>query len=219
MNTATHADFSVPVNYTVNALPGDNATQVAGTISMMCRYSNEDARRDEFVQWVNQKVAAIGGDPDPCAAAFQLTRECFYFQRDEATGGPLANDVVEVLVRPVDAVVLSANGRKVPGDCDCFSMLVASILLCLGVPCSFVTISGNRANPDAYSHVYVVAYPDDKDRRVAIDASHGAVVGWEAPTFGKYTEWTLSGAMGGGQAIVILAILLGAIYVIYGRGI
>ena len=219
MQTAMHADFAQPVNYTVQQLGGDNAQQVAGTVAMMRRYVADDCRNETFVHWLNGKLPQFaGGDYDPCEIAFRLARECFYFQRDETTGGPLASDVVEVLVRPVDAVLLAQNGQKVPGDCDCFSMLVAAILRCFGVTCCFATVAASPANPEAYSHVYVVANPGTEER-VAVDASHGKYCGWEAPNLGKYTEWPVDGVMGGSQAVVILLLLVAAFaYVKYGGG-
>lgn len=72
------------------------------------------------------------------------------------------------------------------GDCDCYCMLLATLLTIKGVPCSFAVIS-QPDSPDSFSHVYVVAYPDYLNR-VALDASHGQYVGWEYPNTVRYYE-------------------------------
>ena len=216
MTTATHPEFSFPVNYTAASLPDSNDGQVFATIDMMRRYSVEDAGRPEFVaalskfnfDGVTQQGAS--GPETPCELAYRFAKHIFRFQRDETTGGPLDPNVVEVLVRPIDAVLLrDKSGEKVPGDCDCFSMLVACCLRVMGVPSAFATISADSFDPSAYSHVYVVAWPGDPDKRTVVDASHGPSVGWEAPNLGRYSEWPLSG--GAGNALTILGFLLAAL--------
>jgi len=65
------------------------------------------------------------------------------------------------------------------GDCDCFSTLLASILLALEFHAWFVSIKVDPSEPDRWSHVYVMTYLPDEETTVALDASHGNYLGWE----------------------------------------
>ena len=209
MQTATHPEFDFPVNYSTSYLPGGNSAQVSATIDMMRRYAIEDSDNPIFVDALGKFQSVNSTTADPCALAFNFARSIMRFQRDEVTGSPLDPNVIEVLIRPVDAVVMcERQGDKIPGDCDCFSMLVSCALRVLGVSSSFVTVAADGGDPASYSHVYVVAWPGTSDR-VAVDASHGPYVGWEAPNTGMYCEWPLAG--GGYGAMVVLGFLLAAL--------
>ncbi len=208
MNTGVlHPDFAEPLNYQTQVLPDSPDAQVAATIAMMRRYAVDDST----------KAAVVSKAQEACdAGVFAIAQRDMYFQRDEQTAGWLGSDAVEVLCRPVDVAVLSLT-QPVPGDCDCHSMYVAAMLLALGIPCAFVTSAADGKNPKVFSHVYVVAYPDDPQQRIVVDASHGARVGWEAPHLGRYQEWPLNGSeVGASNALVILE-MLAAVYFFWGR--
>ena len=66
------------------------------------------------------------------------------------------------------------------GDCDCFSTLLASMLLSANknVGVAFRTTASDSSRPNDYSHVYVVATLPC-GREVPLDASHGDYAGWE----------------------------------------
>jgi hypothetical protein len=83
---------------------------------------------------------------------------------------------------------------KPQGDCDDFTMLVCSLLKCLGVPFEIVTIAADPAEPSRWSHVYAVALVEDGGR-LPIDASHGKFPGWEVPLehILRYQAWDESG--------------------------
>jgi hypothetical protein len=78
-------------------------------------------------------------------------------------------------------------------------MYVAALCESAGIPCGFVTVAADPADPSQYSHVYAVAYPKDefgRRVRVPIDASHGEYAGWEVPDrFNKRKEWMIGGFM------------------------
>jgi len=212
VQTAEHPDFAGPVNFTTDYLSDWPDAQVAGTVSMMRRYALDDSRHPAVVG----KALEAGN----VQGVFNVAQRDMYFQRDERTAGPLDPNAVEVLVRPCDVAVMSSSAfsgdraQKVPGDCDCFSMYVASMLLAQGVPCAFVTTSADGKNPDHFSHVYVVAWPNDKERRVVIDASHGKRVGWEAPNHGRYKEWPLDGVEEGAGSALVGLLLVIALYLV-----
>lgn len=217
MKGVIHPDFVVPVSYTRTMLPEDSAdNQVAATISMMKRYAVEDSRSAGVKQLAADLLSTSASAADYAGNVFDAVQSMMYFQRDELTAQPIDMNAVEVLIRPVDVIALNDAGQTVPGDCDCFSMSCAALLLAGGVPCSFVTISGSANAPDAYSHVYVVAWPDSQYRMV-LDASHGKAVGWEAPNHGRYREWAVTGfENGAASSVCILGALLIAAAVLFG---
>jgi hypothetical protein len=162
--------------------------QVEQAIGQMSRYAIEDSRRDPVIADALSATRAAGGDP--ITGAWQRAKKRIRFVEDQNV--ITSPDVVEVLIRPVDVCLIDASmgPGSVIGDCDDFSMFVASLLLAQNIPCCFATVAADPSQPDAYSHVYVVAYEDG--RRTPVDASHGKFCGWEAPNrYGKMREWDL----------------------------
>jgi transglutaminase-like putative cysteine protease len=179
-------------------LPDSPDDQVASTIGVMAAYARDDATTPQIQQAAKEAMAeaAAGGEAgDPLAAVWSYVRNRMTFVRDDAwsanqtiethTGLP----VIEVVTRPRDVLTWGA------GDCDCYSTFAASLLLALGVPVRFATIAADPQAPTEYSHVYLVAYPQDQARRrVPMDLSHGKYIGWETENkFGKLTEWPVDG--------------------------
>lgn len=207
-----HADFPAPITYEAMALPEDSAdAQVTATVCVMRRYALEDSRCSPVASLAQAILVECGDSREYLQRVFDEARGRMYFQRDEVTGAPIAGeDTVEVLLRPIAVMELTKDGGQVPGDCDCFSMFVAALLLAGGVSCAFATAGADKSAPDSFSHVYVVAWPDTKYRTV-IDASHGPRLDWEAPNYGRYQEWGVGGASvatGAGSSSCVLGLLL-----------
>lgn len=191
-------------NYSAIPLSPYPDQQVAQTIGVMRKRVNEDAASPEFQQW----AASICGNPadsesDVVQRAFQHVRNAIQFTRDEAiganVGGYPADDVVEVIIRPIDMARYVSQGIAM-GDCDDFSQYVACLLTCYGIPCEFVTVAADGRAPMNFSHVYVAAYPINEEtgerERIALDTSHGQYPGWEVPNqYGKFQQWPLSGGL------------------------
>jgi hypothetical protein len=115
------------------------------------------------------------------------------FKRDETIADELQvddkrkPDTIEVLIRPIDQwLLIKLRGLGV-GDCDCFHMYGACLLLALGIPCSLVTVSADPERPNEFSHVYLASYLNGV--RTPLDISHGDYPGWEAPNLGRVKEW------------------------------
>jgi hypothetical protein len=205
------------IKYSLSELSDDPDTQVSQTIGFMRRYACEDAKSPI----IQQDALQAWQSSDPVADTWKyLSRyegsRGMQFVNDEVTGQPFEDDpapafrwrpVVETLMRPCDQAVC-----PIPqGDCDDFSMYGAAHLIARGVPCSFATIAANQAEPDLYSHVYLVAYP--QTGRVVLDLSHGEYLGWEAPALaGKFREWPV---IESGFGLLGWAALLGGSYLIY----
>ena len=71
-------------------------------------------------------------------------------------------------------------------DCDELATYAASMLLELGVPCQFVTVSTDPEDPMRFNHVYVQAIRKD-GTKVPMDFS-GAELGGE-PQWIRRKEW------------------------------
>lgn len=164
---------------------GDSSDeQVEATIALMQRYAVEDAQ-SECVEQAVQLACRMYGCRNVIDAIHRWVRSSCRFVHDEESSAALQRfdqrPIVEVLLRPVEML----HFRR--GDCDDFSMLAASMLLAAGIDCAFVTVAAEPSTPTDFSHVYVAAYPA-AGGRVAVDASHGARIGWEARAYRK-AEW------------------------------
>ncbi|MFN7996978.1 MAG: hypothetical protein U0Q18_25415 [Bryobacteraceae bacterium] len=192
------------VSYEITPVSPDPTVQVAQTIDLMRRYTLEDLQAPGIQ---SDAAACATLAPDPVLSAWDWCKKDgakgLRFTRDENLSRPLwlgGDEAIEVLVRPQDMARL-ANPQ---GDCDCFSMYTAAMLLSLGVPCSFATIAANPEIPHLFTHVYCVAYPDGE--RVPMDTSHGPYPGWESPVCFRMEEWPLgAGAIAPGPGNLLLA--------------
>ncbi len=198
--TVQHPDLG-EVRYTLHDLPEHPDGQVSGTIDLMRGYALADANDPLIAKRAGYLRDAFR---EPLDAVHRHVSRNLRFRNDDETVGRVfgqwrpggMGDVVEVLTRPVDIELAQQYGRTPEEDCDGYSMYVASLLTSLGIPCAFCTVAVDPQEPTRYSHVYVVAYPKEGQyagRRIAIDASHGPYVGWEAPNpFGKRKEWPVN---------------------------
>lgn len=189
-----HPGWQGPINSHLQGLPDDADAQTAVTISLMRELATRDAATPPL------RTIAAGLPSSPRAVVdriFWFVRQGVRFRRDSELAQGIEGwspDIIEVLVRPVDLLTM----QPAEGDCDDFSMLVASLLVAAGIPSSFVTVAADPLEPTRYSHVYVVAHLADGD--VAVDASHGSEPGWEAPNrFGKRTLWRVDSMHGLGE--------------------
>jgi hypothetical protein len=180
-----HPAFGEVVSYTETVIPDDPDGQVAATIALMRRYALEDAISPEIQRAAGEIKQASGSGLPYAEACFRLVKGSLKFVEDSSLYSSVPSSspnvqTVETLVRPRDMLRMGSSGRGArQGDCDDFSMLLASLLVAGDVPCSFVTVAADAESPDRFSHVYVAAYPDGKQSRIALDASHGSYPGWE----------------------------------------
>jgi hypothetical protein len=203
------------VRYSATPTSEDPDQQVADTISLMRQYAGEDARSPVIASDVAQ--AQVSNDPIADTwnyiNRYSGTRG-MRFTRDEAIASQVPigqwRPCVETLIRPVDQAMLP----NPQGDCDDFAMYGAAHLQARGVPCSFATVAADGRDPNAYSHVYLVAYPSwgpYAGMRVPMDLSHGSYLGWEVPNaYGKFCEWSCSGI-----GVVGWGLLLSGGYLLY----
>jgi len=217
---------SLPIQGTITEVSDDPDTQVAQVISLMTSYVLADAKTPEILADAREALAI--NPSDPVAAVWEYVKSKIDFTRDEAQAshfarllqqlraGATPDQVVEILIRPVDMHHMTAFGRRGREDCDGFSMYAGALLLALGVPCSFVTVAADPMDPTIYSHVYTVAYAGGIRR--PCDSSHGAWAGWEAENrYGKRKEWPLPLGQINLASVFMLGMLLGAACWLWGK--
>jgi hypothetical protein len=108
------------------------------------------------------------------AAIFYFVRNRFIFRRDPTGGMEAIQDARATIERGF-------------GDCDDFSVLLATLLGLVGYPTRFVVI---RINPkaDGFQHVYTEVLDPDETKWHALDATNPkALVGWEARSIERRT--------------------------------
>jgi hypothetical protein len=186
-----HPAFGAVVRYSAEPLPEDSDSATAITIEAMADMASADSHSPE----IRRIAGSLGGrDRSGLAqAAFWHVRRGLRFVRDSALASPLGRVLdpqhAEILIRPVDIIRMPEGS----GDCDDFSMLLASILLAADIPVLFVAVAADPEAPERYSHVYVRAEVRPGEW-MALDASHGSYPGWEvADVFGKRRAWPAGG--------------------------
>jgi transglutaminase-like putative cysteine protease len=65
------------------------------------------------------------------------------------------------------------------GDCDDFSMLLASLLVAAKVPVWFRAVAVDEREPWRWSHIYCKVFLKDERKFISLDVSHGKFPGWE----------------------------------------
>lgn len=72
-------------------------------------------------------------------------------------------------------------------DCDELAMYGAALLLAMGVPCQFVTVSTDPKDPTRFTHIYVQAIREDGTKVLDF---YGPEPGWE-PHYIRRKEWEI----------------------------
>jgi transglutaminase-like putative cysteine protease len=200
----------VKAEYTYVAEEGNG--EVFATLAKMREYALADAASAPVLESLQAaREFADRYRVSVAEGAWAIVKGAMSFVRDERLSESFADParevpVIEVLIRPVDLAGTGVAQRL--GDCDDYSMWLASILVAAGVRCSFVVMAGDGRDAGRYSHVYVAAYPEGGGR-TALDASHGAYAGWEAPNvYGLREEYPVN--WDGGNGIWQTVLLIGA---------
>lgn len=194
MLNAYHPAWGNTVNYSLTRLPDSPDAQVAVTIAEVIRLIKEDAQ-SPIIREIAQRCGRGG---DPVAGVWRHVKQLRFAQdfdtaQELDTPAPWKEDVVEVLIRPIDQAQLAAAGNGT-GDCDCFQLYGLCLLTALGIPAALVTVSAAPERPREYSHVYGVAYLNGQ--RIPLDFSHGPHIGWECPNLGRLREWPIDESTG-----------------------
>jgi hypothetical protein len=164
----------------------------------MCGHVRQSAA-DPYIQrlagelW-NSAAGAGTGDPigDLAQTVWLWAKVNIKFVLDEIQLSQLLNrQATDFLISPL---IMIHRGRK-QGDCDCFSMMIAALLTCMGVPWRFATIKCDSRDTKRWSHIYLCV-DLSSGARLPLDASHGKFCGWEVPArdVTEYAEWDCNGS-------------------------
>lgn len=80
------------------------------------------------------------------------------------------------------------------GDCDDFSLLLASMLLCAGIHPYFVTVAADPEDERKFSHIYVCACLRDEGAFMCLDAGNRLQMvppGWEPSKITRKAIWAV----------------------------
>jgi hypothetical protein len=216
MDWAYHPDFGGLAAYEIKSLPEGADGQVRETIREVAGHVLRDANDPLVMEHAGRALQL--GNGCPITGVWNWVKPRIRFQQDEDTARRLhivdrrVPDIIEVVIPPRDQARLIEMGRGVE-DCDGFTGYAECLLLALGVPIKFVTVSADAEQPTRFSHVYVASYLNG--RRIPLDFSHGEYPGWECPNTGRLQEWDLSiaNAPSGETVALVAAALLAAAWI------
>jgi hypothetical protein len=178
---------AVPTN------PIDTDISTVDTIQQMIAIARVSSHSPRVVSVVDALQHSLPNKPsnlDLVRAIFWWIKNHVKFVSDESIlGAELGyEDVNQELLIPADTLLAMAQPM---GDCDDFSMLVASFMLCISVPVWFVAVAVDRDQPWRFSHVYCRVRVDGVS--IPFDASHGKQLGWETKSnVFRRMEWLVS---------------------------
>jgi len=194
--------FPGPSTVTRRNASDDPDQQTAETVERMQAISIEDAHSPQV--WAATQgalhSAASSARVDIADAIYRWVCSHVRFRSDEPVLATLLglDNELDLLIRPTRLLTMSRPAE----DCDGFTMLCCSMLLCAGVPCEIVTIKADHEDPTRFSHVYCQAIIEDGSA-VVMDCSQGSLhqfpLGWEAPEYFARKEWGVMHPAGSGR--------------------
>lgn len=179
------------IDVTIDPAAGNANASTAQTIARMSQLIQKAQSAPKVLQSARAAIAELPMGADRrqiCAAVFNwIRRHVRFVQDEELLAAELGHpDAAELLIAPW--VLVAMDDPR--GDCDDFSMLCASMLEVLSVPCQLVTIAADPQDPSRWSHVYVYARLENGGY-LSMDTSHGSEPGWEAPRRFKIRTWPI----------------------------
>ena len=175
--------------------PFDNDKAVADTIAVMIEIvkaygANPVVAR--AVRAATDTLPTVAIDRDVVRAIYYWIKSHIRFVEDEeilkrALGYEDLELDKELLITP-DTLLSMPHPM---GDCDDFSLLLATMCYSFGLPVWFVTIAADKMYPQKFSHVYVKVYLPDESKTEYLDASHGSYPGWEYKAAFRKQEWAV----------------------------
>ena len=184
--------WGMPVMITDKATdPYNTDLSTSQTIEQMIAIARSSASSPKIRNVVNTCLESLPDKP----TNKDLARKLFYwcknnvkFVEDEQVIGQELGyqDVYKELLITPDVLL---NMPTPMGDCDDYSMLLASLLVCAQIPCRYTAIAADKGQPNKFSHVYVSALIDG--RWVGMDVPYGSTIGWEKEGF-RRMDWRIN---------------------------
>jgi transglutaminase-like putative cysteine protease len=187
--------------------PHDNFTSTADTIDQMIVLVQENVN-SPYIQSALQSIKGNLGRqtrPGVTPTTLDLARAIWWYVKSKIRFVTDEETLIRVLQLYPDYNSLGTGKElllspsfvlqmKDPiGDCDDFSMLIATLLIAAGVQgVYFCTVAGDRNDPDAFTHVYVNVELYN-GTMFPLDASHGNYPGWETKSIFKGANWSVDG--------------------------
>jgi hypothetical protein len=176
--------------------PFNNDVSTAATVRVMGRLARVYAG-DPQVMYATGEALSTGvrSQRDAASAIFYWIRGNISFIEDEQLMyeelgiQPKHLDKELLIVPPV----LLSMPRPM-GDCDDFSLLMASMLLCAGIQPYFVTVAADAEEPERFSHIYVCACLMDEGTHLCLDAGNRFAMvppGWESSKITRKAIWAV----------------------------
>lgn len=193
MGTTNNGSYIIPlfgvVPTNIHSIPAsdDPDTLTADTIAMMRSNVFATVKSPIVQQATTQALKGLGTNPSDKQKANAIhtwIRRNVQFVPDASILQRIGiADEDEALIAPDRLLTMS----KPQGDCDDFSQLAAAMLTNAGVANHFVTIAGERDDPQRFSHVYNMV--ETEEGLTPFDSSHGKRFGVEAPVYFRKKVW------------------------------
>lgn len=175
----------------------DSDVSTAATIADMRRLARMYSHDPSVVAAVNSALARTGvvAHRDIAHAIFYWVRQNIRFVEDETLLYQQLGVSVEDLDKELLIVPPVLLAMPVPmGDCDDFSVLLASMLMSAGLRPYFVTVAADSMEPQKFSHVYVCAELADEGTHLCLDAGNrfpAVPAGWESENVSRKAVWSI----------------------------
>lgn len=192
--------WGLPISVaTIQTNGRDNDKSTQDTINQMIRLARHSSSLPVVNAALDSCLSKISAIHTSSPSNREIARRIFWFvkshltfETDEAIlqsqfnlSEEEANDR-ELIISP--EMLLSMSHPM--GDCDCYSTLTASLVVCAKMPCAYVVIAVDEKEPFRWSHVFCKAYLQDEGQWLTMDTSHGMYPGWETGKFQfRRMEW------------------------------
>lgn len=176
--------FGIPVQVSSRATdPNNTDRSTVETLQLMVALATSSSRSPQISILSTNCLMNLPYPPtkrEIVRALYHCVKRVVQFREDESTlvGEMGESDPFQELLISPDVLVSMPTPM---GDCDDFSMLLASLLVASKIPVWYVAIAVDPQQPDRFSHVYCKCYLEDEQTYLTLDASHGNYIGWETP--------------------------------------
>lgn len=172
--------WGLPINVVSTPTdPMDSDRSTVDTIHQMIAIAKVSARSPKVISIVDSLLRTLPSKPskkDLVRVIYWWVKNHVTYVEDERILAEQLGyqDVNQELLIPPDTLLSMPQPM---GDCDDFSMLIASLMVAAKIPVGYVTIAVDPETPNRFSHVYCVVQVDGEE--IYLDASHGSRVGWQ----------------------------------------
>lgn len=174
--------------------PFNNDVSTRDTIQIMGKLARQYAR-DPYVVAATAQALSAGArtQREIASSIFYWVRSNIRFIEDETLMyeefgiAPQHLDKELLIIPP-----LLLSMTEPMGDCDDFSLLLASMLLCAGLEPYWVTVAADPTDSRKFSHIYVCVRLEDEGTHMCLDAGNRKQMvapGWEESKVTRKAIW------------------------------